>query len=119
MSDGINDMLSLDKMQDNEEDYIRADGIRSTIVDALGLSDLVCEEVDTPAAFPHQGKSIIISSSHNENDVCLHATPSGGDSVIVTVSRDIIIPSLAGMASEEDIHKVRYFIESLIEQDIL
>lgn len=115
MSDGLSDriMLTREEMDEEAERYRKARKIRDNIADFLSDEGLLCEDIPTPNAFPHQGRSTFISSIvPQEAEICLHATPVSNQSMVLTISRDFTIPS---DISSEHVEAFAKFIMDLSE----
>ena len=96
MSDGLSDrvMLTREEMNEEAERYRKAKEVREDIAELLSDEGLLCEDIPTPNAFPHQGRSTFVSSVvPTEAEICLHATPVSNQTMVLTISRDFMIPS--------------------------
>jgi len=96
MSDGLSDrvMLTREEMHDESERYRKAKEVRTNLSEILSREGLLCEDIPTPNAFPHQGRSTFVSSiAPSEAEICVHATPVSNQSMVITISRDFLVPS--------------------------
>ena len=113
MSDGISD--SLVKDHNTLEEYRLMskareiqDSIRKSIEDTYTYE--ACTELPTPECFPHQGKSLAVMIPDANAEVSVHVTAMSESTMMVSVSRDIVISSTASM---DDIKNITNFINDI------
>jgi hypothetical protein len=72
-----------------------ANDIQNSIAKAVEYAGAVVEEAPTPECFPHQGDSLFIDfpDLHEGGESSLHVSSSGRSSVVITISKDIIVPA--------------------------
>ena len=112
MSDGLSDriMLTKEEMHEESEKYRKAKEVRTNLSEILSGEGLLCEDIPTPNAFPHQGRSTFISSIvPSEAEICLHVTPVSNQSMVVTISRDFLIP--ADLSSDQVESLARFIMD--------
>ena len=116
MSDGIEDVyLSKEVIQESSREERVAGQIQSAIAKSIGDSMALCEELPTPECFPHQGTSLFVEFQDLGRDISVHVSPAGSSDSMVTVSRDILIPS---DISAGDIEAITKFIGNVAYQNI-
>ena len=111
MSDGLSDRIILTKERADEgyEMWRNAKEIRGKISHVLEVGGASCQELPTPECFPHQGRSTLVTDQHGqrESEVCVHVHPASDSTMIVTVSRAIMVSS---DIADEDIKSITDFI---------
>lgn len=111
MSDGHSDRITLTKEEMDEECKMhrRAKEIRESISYILESDGASCQEVPTPECFPHQGNSLLFASPDRspDSEVCVHVHPVSDATMVITVSRDIMVSS---DISDEETRAITDFI---------
>ena len=115
MSDGMSDRITLtrEEMHEESERYRKAKEVRENLSEILSGEGLLCEDIPTPNAFPHQGRTTFVSSiTPTEAEICVHTTPVSDQSMVITISRDFLIP--ADLSSDQ-VESLAKFIMDLAD----
>ncbi len=118
MSDGLSDRITLTKEEMDEEYkvYRRAKEVRESISHALEHDGISCQELPTPECFPHQGHSTLLTLPDSpESEVCVHVHPVSDMTMVVTVSRDVMIPF---NIDNDDIQTLTNFIHEMADYNL-